>query len=175
MAEQRVIAPEIKVLIGIGAAILTLMVLTLTFFAGFYVGRLTDRGSLPYQMGLGGATQQGLGQGGAGQPRNRIQELGGTVVRGQVKSISGNTLTVTTREGGEKKVVLASDATVQSGQNPATVSDIKEGDRIIAVGKLANDGSLEAKAVRIVTGQAGVGGPGPGSSTGPGGPAGPNI
>lgn len=161
MAEIRKIAQEIKGLIGIGAAILFILILAVTFVAGFYLGwssrvlgtieKAAFRGFGPGPLG-----ERGAGPGPKGEPglRERIKELGGTVIRGKVISISGNTLTIQPRDGKEVKVVLAKDAVIERGREPATVSEIKVGDPVVAVGKLTDD-TLKAKALRIIMGTPG--------------------
>ncbi|MBV9662946.1 MAG: hypothetical protein JOZ37_03185 [Actinobacteria bacterium] len=70
-------------------------------------------------------------------------------VMGIVKSITGNTIVVTTPDGQTTKTVnVTADTTYKTANNQsATLSDIKVGDELMAAGALASDGSLTAAQV----------------------------
>jgi hypothetical protein len=65
MAEVKDSSTEIKVLIGIGSAILILMILFITFAAGFYVGRSAPAGG---GQRMGAIRQQQMGN----QPQGQL-------------------------------------------------------------------------------------------------------
>ena len=57
---------------------------------------------------------------------------------GTVSEVSGNTITITTRNGQTAKVQLADNGTVRK-QVDGQLSDIKQGDQIVAVGTQNGD------------------------------------
>jgi hypothetical protein len=90
--------------------------------------------------GGGAATRPGAGTAAAGG----AQALA-TSATGQITAISGNTVTIQTRQGTEK-VNLSSGTTIQKLVT-GTTSDLKVGDSIIASGSRNADGSFDAKQV----------------------------
>ncbi|MDR3465671.1 MAG: DUF5666 domain-containing protein [Xanthobacteraceae bacterium] len=69
-------------------------------------------------------------------------------IRGTVASLDGTALTVTTRDGSEQKIALASDAAVL-GLVKSSLSDIKSGAFIGVTGMPQADGSQKAVEVHI--------------------------
>jgi preprotein translocase subunit YajC len=98
----------------------------------------SQRGSTG-QGGQGGQNGQG-GQGGA------FRGNGGGAA-GTVSEVSGNTISITTRNGQTMKVQLAADGTVRK-QVDGQLSDIKQGDQIIATGTQNGD-TFEANSIQI--------------------------
>jgi hypothetical protein len=88
-----------------------------------------------------------------------------TVV-GEVKSIQGDTITVTQPGGTTATIHVGSGTTYQIGGSSGSLSDIKVGSVVIAEGTQRSDGSLDAQAVR--GGQMRPFGPGPGFKGGRG-------
>jgi hypothetical protein len=70
-------------------------------------------------------------------------------VSGTVASVSGSTVTVTTRDGATEKVVLTSTTTFRLGGAEATKDAVVAGVRIRAEGSLASDGTLTATSVVV--------------------------
>ncbi len=70
-------------------------------------------------------------------------------VGGTVASVSGSTVTVTTRDGSTSKVVLTSSTTYELAGQAATKDAVVAGARIIARGTLATDGTLTASSVEV--------------------------
>lgn len=70
-------------------------------------------------------------------------------VSGTVASVSGSTVTVTTRDGGTQKVVLTGSTTYQVGGQAGTKDAVVAGAVIMARGTLASDGTLTAAAVTV--------------------------
>jgi len=74
------------------------------------------------------------------------------MVGGEVKTIEGTTLTVETRQG--DKTILINENTrfrIPGVENPS-LTDIKAGDRIIALGRRTEDGELVARVVGVPKG-----------------------
>jgi hypothetical protein len=70
-------------------------------------------------------------------------------VAGTVASVSGSTVTVTTRDGGTSKVVLTGSTTYELAGEAATKDAVVTGARIVARGTLASDGTLTASSVEV--------------------------
>jgi hypothetical protein len=69
-------------------------------------------------------------------------------VGGQVSAVSGNTITVTQRDGTSATIHVDSATTYQvGGVTTAKLADIKVGDFVMAQGELRTDGSLDASTV----------------------------
>ncbi len=167
--DTKKVSVEMKVLIGLGAAIVSLMLLTATFASGFYAGWSGFMLARPGQKAAkatvarqGGAAKPGANLPGkqnakAGQNKqlqDKIKELGGTIIRGEVTAVNGNRITITTQQGESKTAVVAAKAVVQKGQQPANLSEVTVGDRVALVGTVNAEGTLQAKAVRILQPQA---------------------
>ncbi len=71
-------------------------------------------------------------------------------VGGTVASVSGTTVTVTTRDGSTSKVTLTGSTTYTLDGEAATKDAVVAGVRIVARGTLASDGTLTATSVEIV-------------------------
>jgi hypothetical protein len=70
-------------------------------------------------------------------------------VAGTVASVSGDTVTVTQRDGATSKVVLTGSTTYQLAGQAATKDAVVAGARIVARGALASDGTLTASSVDV--------------------------
>jgi hypothetical protein len=70
-------------------------------------------------------------------------------VAGTVASVSGSTVTLTTRGGGSQKVVLTSSTTYEVGGKAGTKDAVVAGAQIVARGTLATDGTLTATSVTV--------------------------
>ncbi len=98
--------------------------------------------------GLGGQGQGGNGQGSGQFNANNFAS-------GQVKSINGDTITLSTATT-VVTIKLASGTQIQK-MGPATPSDIQVGERITVQGTRGSDGSLAAESVQIGGGRGGAG------------------
>ncbi len=113
------------------------------------------------ERGLGGNGGQG-GAGGQGGFAAGAQGTGGNrqfnpnnFAAGQVKTISGNTIELSTAQTVVK--VQLTDQTQIQKQASGTVSDIQPGERITVQGNRASDGTMTAQAIQI-GGNRGAGG-----------------
>jgi hypothetical protein len=123
--------------------------------AGFYSGQTIgvqagerNRAQAAQQF-FGQRGGQGNGQGG-GQTGGQGGGFGrgnGGGVAGMVSDISGNTITVTTRNGQTMKVQLAPNGAVRK-QVDGQLSDIKQGDQIVALGAQSGD-TFQATSIQI--------------------------
>ncbi|HEX5331806.1 MAG TPA: DUF5666 domain-containing protein [Cellulomonas sp.] len=128
------------ILVGVvGAAVL--------FAGGLLVGHATGS-STTAQTGPGANGMPG-GAAGTGGP--------GGFTSGEIASIDGSTLTITTSDGTSVKVTTSSDTTVSQTAD-ADVSALAVGDTVTVVGQTADDSSVTAQA--ITEGSTGFGMPG---------------
>jgi hypothetical protein len=102
-----------------------------------------------------------------GEGRRGGQGLG-RGVGGEIKSISGDTISLTTRDGGTATVKTSSDTRFMRDGQPAKLSDFKVGDRVMVRGESTGENAWKAEMVG--TPRMGMMGGG-----GPGGPGGPNM
>ena len=108
-----------------------------------------------------GAATAGQGQGAAAQGQARAARAGAAadLTAGQVKSVDGNTVEVTT-QADVVKVKLTDQTQIQKTVSGAT-SDIKPGERIVVQGSKGADGAVDARSIQL--GQTGMfGAPGSG-------------
>ncbi len=82
---------------------------------------------------------------------------------GQVKSINGNTISLSTAQNVSN--VTLSDSTVILKSDPGTLADLKVGDRVLITGQRDSSGNMTASQITILA----AGGPG---APGTGGPSG---
>lgn len=95
-----------------------------------------------------------------GTPRARTGFGGGT--QGQVKSIDGNTITLSTAQN-VTTVTLSGTTTIMKS-DPGTLADLKVGDRVLVTGQRDSSGNITASEVLVLAaagspGAAGFGGP----------------
>jgi preprotein translocase subunit YajC len=134
--------------------IVWVVALALVAGAGFYTGRTV--GITAGEQNRAQAAQQFFGQRGGqggqgGQGGFRGGQGGG--MAGTVSEVSGNTITITTRNGQSVKVQLAADGAVRK-QVDGQLSDIKAGEQIVALG--AQSGEIfQATSIQIGAGQGG--------------------
>jgi hypothetical protein len=108
----------------------------------------TGSGTTPSASSTPGAGG-GQGQGGAfsrqaGAGAGALQALASSP-SGRITAISGNTVTIETRQGPVKLNLSAS--TTVSKQSGSSASDLKVGDTVVASGTRKDDGSLDASSV----------------------------
>ena len=96
------------------------------------------------QRGGGQAGGQGGGQGG-GQAGGLRGQGGG--VNGTVSAVSGNTITITTRNGQTTTVQLAADGKVRK-QVDGQLSDVTVGAQVVAIGTQSGD-TFQATSLQI--------------------------
>ncbi len=118
---------------------------------GINTGNLSQGGT----AGAGANATGRLGQGG----------MAGNFTAGQVKSINGNELEISTASAVTK--VKLTDKTQVEKTVAGSASDIKVGDRVVVQGTRAADGSLEASMIQLGGGR--FGGPAAAGGQGQGG------
>lgn len=119
---------------------------------------LTARTDFLAARTAGGAAAQGAPGAAA---RAGQGAMAGNFTAGQVKSVNGNELEISTATAVTK--VKLTDKTQIEKTVAGTAADIKAGERIVVQGAKAADGALEASVVQLGAGRfAGAGGPGQG-------------
>jgi hypothetical protein len=105
-----------------------------------------ERGGQGGQFGAGGGGQFGAGGGGQGGGQGGFGRGNGGVA-GTVSDVSGNTITIATRNGQTTKIQLADDGTVRK-QVDGQLSDITPGEQIVAFGAQSGD-TFQATSIQI--------------------------
>ncbi len=140
------------------AVLLAVIVAAGVGFGGYTLGvqagtarAQTLRNNFLAARGLGGQGSAGQGQGGNGQFNAN------NFASGQVKSIDGDTVTLSTATS-VVTIKLGTGTQIQK-MGPATLSDIQVGERITVQGTRSSDGSLAASTVQIGGARGGSGAP----------------
>ena len=133
--------------LALGAA----AIVAVGFLGGYVVSDATaDEGPFGHQL-AGGHVMVAPGPHGAGGPDGPMGGMRGrqdgppNVTVGTVKSIDGDTITLTTAEGDTAKVTIGSDAEVMVTKK-GTASDLSDGDEIVVHGQRDGD-TIEADMV----------------------------
>ena len=128
-----------------------LLVAGLSFYGGQVTGvRAGEQNrAQAAQLFFGQRGGQGDGHGGQGGDQGAGGFSGGNGggVAGTVSNVSGNTITITTRNGQTMQVQLAANGTVRK-QVDGQLSDITLGQQIVAVGTQSGD-TFQATNIRI--------------------------
>ncbi len=119
--------------------------------------------------GYGNADRPGDGT----TPRSFNGQRPGGFATGTVTKVSGDTITVSTFNGGTATITVSSSTKITKTQ-ATTVSHLAKGQRIIVIGTTDSDGSITATAIRDGNGGFGAGIGGRFRGNGQFGPGGPN-
>lgn len=161
-----------KVLLGIGAGILVVLLCGGMFAVGFVVGNGSDKGGTGLGLtgrGTGPGRQQGAGPGqaggeaGQGAVRQKVQQWlqqqDATLVRGQVTGVDDGTVNIQTPDGEQTIAVTESTRVLGAGQaagqgvtggSGSVAQDLQQGERIVVAVRKGADGKLEALALKKV-------------------------
>jgi Cu/Ag efflux protein CusF len=71
-------------------------------------------------------------------------------VAGTVQSVTGSSFVLQGRDGATHKVTTTGSTAFRQGRNQASLSDVKQGDRVVAMGDRQSNGDLTASAVQIL-------------------------
>ena len=150
-----------KVVIGILAAILVVMVIASSFAIGYFIGHQNGvtgtltTGGRPGMAPPGGGGKQGQSQGGGGigggaageRIREMIQSGEAELVRGDVTSVEEGKVTVQTAKGSE--TIALTDNTRYPGR-AGEVKKLEKGQKVTVLVRRGEGGNVEALAVRIM-------------------------
>ncbi len=115
----------------------------LGFYGGVTYQKTQTQASFASRFGAGGQGGLARGQGGTNGGR-----FGGNIATGTVIAQSADSITVKQASGGSKTVFVSSSTEV-SKQQQLSISDVKVGDQVAAVGQQAN-GGIDARLIQIV-------------------------
>jgi hypothetical protein len=154
-----------KIIIVVAAVVLAALIAAGSFWGGmaYQTNRANQiRENFMNSRGMGGGQFPNGGQGFPmmnGTPNaSRQGFFGGRGTTGQVKSIDGNVLTLSTAQ--EVVTVNLSNTTEIQKTVSGTVSDLQPGMRVIVSGQRDNSGSITASQIQILAGGQGGGGAG---------------
>ena len=126
----------------------------------------TIRDGIP-AMGMKGARPEGQAS-----STPLIQGNGEPVIGGSVSAVSGNTLTVTTAQGGIAYSVDVTSATVKKGNTTSSISAITVGDKVVVQGSVSGTAVTATSVIDQGAAPAAGGTPSDGQSGAPKGPMG---
>src|SRR4051794_39516039 len=153
--------------------IIAVILIVVAAGAGFYAGRLngisagaanSQRAQNQFFAARGGNGGNFGGGAGGNGTRQRNGANGGDSVFGTVDSINGNVLTVKMRDNTTAQVQINADAQIRTTVD-GKVSDIKTGDRVVALGTKTGT-VLQAASIQLGGGGFGFGGGGQGGQGG---------
>ena len=129
------------------AAVLSLIVLLLVFqlgvFVGFHKANFAFRWGENYHRAFGGP-RGGFLRDFSGRDFTNSHGTAGTVAK-----IDNQDLVIKGRDGVEKIVHMADTTTIEKGRSAIKLSDIKVDDRVVVIGSPKDDGSIDAKIIRV--------------------------
>lgn len=134
----------LKLLIALGVLIVLLVDFQLGMFVGFRKANFAFRWADSYHRNFGGP------RGGFLRDFEGKDFVNGHGIVGSIVKIDGATIIIKSRDNIEK-TITTSDATttIKKGLDTAKTSDLKIDDRIVVIGTPKDDGSVEAKMIRI--------------------------
>lgn len=151
--------------------LMTVILVVVFAVAGFYGGTMYQKNQTSTSVSINGFGQGASGRfaGGSGAVGRRG---GGGQTVGTVLTQDATSMTVKLADG-SSKIVLLTKSTIFDKSAPATVSDLKVGDRVAVFGATNSDGSVNAVNVQLNPTQRMGGGNRP-SGSGPSGTSGVN-
>ncbi|MFH1171281.1 MAG: hypothetical protein V1778_01955 [bacterium] len=130
--------------------VLSVILVLLAAGGGFYGGMRYQKSKSPTLPSFAGRFngQPGTGNGSTNGSRRFGEGNGGSVVRGTLSQVSGNTATVKLSDGSSKIVIIGSNATITKSDT-ATASDLTDGQTVMIIGTTNSDGSVTATDVQL--------------------------
>ena len=143
-----------KILIIVGAVFIAALTAGGCFYGGMaYQNKQNTqaRASFFSERGVGEGSLFGPnGQFSAGAPNGERNFAGGRGTNGQIKSIDGNVMSLSTAENVTK--VQITDSTQIEITDSGTLSNLQPGTRVLVTGQTGSDGTITADRITIVTG-----------------------
>ncbi len=131
------------VLIGVIGVIGILSVFQLGIFIGYYKAQYSFGWGENYHRAFGGP------KGGFLNDIRGRDFVNGHGISGVVINAKGDTCIIRGKDGVERAVSLAVGGVVARGRETIVFSDIKVDDNVVVIGSPKNDGSIEAKMIRV--------------------------
>lgn len=127
--------------------------LIITIVAAVIVGALGFYGGMQYQKSRRGSflgrSAQGFPSGTNQQGGNARQRNGmGRPVSGEITSMDESTITIKTQDG-SSKIVIYSTSTKVNKTSEGSISDLKVGEKINAIGSEGSDGTITAQSISV--------------------------
>lgn len=99
----------------------------------------------PFQEpGMMGRGQQGMMRGsGGGGFRN------GHGITGSIISITDNKIVIKDRNGQENTITVSDQTLIKSGQNTIKITDLKQDEQIVVMGRPGDNGTINADLIRV--------------------------
>lgn len=140
-----------------------LLVALVSFAAGVGVGfrkaLFSARFGENYERNFLGGSREGDGRtpapfGMMGRMRNWVDgdERGARNphgVSGEVVSVSGDTIVIKNRDNQESTVRVSNTTAINRGKETIALGDIVSGDRVVVIGRPADDGTIAARLIRV--------------------------
>lgn len=130
-------------LFGIGAFIILLLVFQLGVYVGFRKARFSFSWGDNYHQAFGGP------RGGFLRDFEGKDFISGHGTAGTIAKIDGNNLIIKGQDGVEKIIAITENTSLVKGKTDIKLSDLKVDDRVVIIGSPKDDGSIEAKIIRI--------------------------
>ena len=131
---------------GLGGLILLLVVFQLGVFVGFRKAGFSYHWAENYHRTFGGPRSGFLGDW-DGRDFTSGHGLAGTVIK-----VEGSTIVAKGSDGVEKLIMVSSATTLEQGHQPMLLANVKPDDRIVVLGTPQDDGSIDAKLIRVFGG-----------------------
>lgn len=131
------------VLFGLGAFIILLLVFQLGVYVGFRKARFSFNWGDNYHRAFGGP------RGGFLRDFEGKDFISGHGTTGSIAKIDGNNLIINGQDGAEKIIAVTENTSLKKGMADIKLSDLKVDDRVVIIGSPKDDGSIEARIVRI--------------------------
>jgi hypothetical protein len=128
----------------------TLVVLLLVFQLGVFVG--FRKASFSYRWGDNYHRAFGGPRGGFLRDFEGRDFVSGHGTAGAIVRIDGNNIIIKGRDGVEKIATVTEGTTVRKGRTAVKLADLKADDRVVIIGAPKDDGSIEAKIIRVFDG-----------------------
>lgn len=128
---------------GIAAVIVLLLVFQAGVFVGLRKARFSYRWGEQYHQVFGGP------RGGFMADLQGQDFISGHGTAGTVIKIDGNNIVIKGNDGVEKNVMVTDDTTIEKGRAMLKVSDIKVDDNVVVIGTPEDNGSIQAKLIRV--------------------------
>lgn len=132
--------------IGLGVAVLVLVIFQAGMVAGYHKARFGARFGDNFNRNFVDPRASGFGKGFG----DRNFPIGGHGAVGEIVSIALPQIVVAGPDNLEKTILIKDDTLVRQFRNEVPVTDLKVGDRIVVLGTPNDDGQVEAKLIRTV-------------------------
>jgi hypothetical protein len=140
--------------IAVGAFLVIIVSFAMGVFVGFHKARYSFEWGKNYERnfvggGMMGGERGGRGQGGGmmgfeGRNFRNAHGLSGTII-----SITDNNIIVKDQDGKENTVTVTDQTLIKSQQANLKITDLKNNDQIVVMGKPDNNGVVSADLIRV--------------------------